>query len=1027
MTVSIAFAVIGAVILIGFFANLLFRATKIPSVLLLIGIGVTLGPVTGWITSNSLIGIAPFFGTLALLIILFEGGLELDIRSVVKQAPKAALLALLVFIFSTVSVACFSFFFLHMSLFHSLMIAAIFSAGSPAICLPVISGLSIKDEIKTMLKLESTLGDVLLIVTVLLVLDFHVTGNQSPTEMISRFFISLIVAFVIASIAGALWSRLIGWMGKEPLAYMLTLGFVFLLYFSVEELGGSAAMAVLIFGILLENMHVVAGGISLRMRYFFGINIREEQFILHEFMKNITEELSFLIRTFFFVYLGLILNFKSISIQIALSSTIIVVLLLASRWLGVQSIKKRCRFSVGETQIALSMIPRGLATAVMAFLPVQSGIPGTELLPTYAFTVIVLTNILMTAGIFAAERRLRRETGAESEIPKIIAPHTELLEQKIEAQPEESAAEVMLEESGPGWRALATTKESFKPFTFKGVMSQLFGILPEEREWRYIEAIKAASFAQPQFWVLIFFGAALTTLGLVINQSAIIIGAALIIPIAWPVIAAGMALAVGDIYLFLKLLAKLALVAALTALLAASFSGLLPFSAATAEIAARTKPTILDFMVAFFAGMAGSVMLFSKRKMLQLLPGAILAIVLLPPLSVIGFGLANRINIEIFRGGAVLFAANFFAAILGASLIYALVGMPEVAALKGIHDWKQRELAQPLVALIFTRLRLKNLAGKTGSVRSRMVVSAVFLLALVIPLQMAFNQLSHEFRARQAIAEVQKMFELPKRSVIINSASSIGDNSIAVRLHVATNSFFTNSDIRRFEERISDHTGMAARLDLVQSLSNLGESRKIGDILQPEPLASAKYGSSIPEITNNLRKEMERILPAIGLPQFIAILRIGTDLNFGQTLPGFRIEYLSDAPLHEDAKELLTNLLKNKMALTTEEIHLIHIPAKYMLSFNRKGEIAGMQESDGANIQAILNQYSHLLAKVKLPQNIDEQQKENIRTAIYRLLQSSEDSPRIEFSSNQNQERMATITLALPPEQPQPLNSAIKQ
>ena len=64
--------------------------TKIPSVLLLIGIGVILGPLTGWVTSDSLISIAPFFGTMALLIILFEGGLELDIRIVLSQAPKPA-------------------------------------------------------------------------------------------------------------------------------------------------------------------------------------------------------------------------------------------------------------------------------------------------------------------------------------------------------------------------------------------------------------------------------------------------------------------------------------------------------------------------------------------------------------------------------------------------------------------------------------------------------------------------------------------------------------------------------------------------------------------------------------------------------------------------------------------------------------------------------------------------------------------------------------------------------------------------
>ena len=331
-------------------------------------------------------------------------------------------------------------------------------------------------------------------------------------------------------------------------------------------------------------------------------------------------------------------------------------------------------------------------------------------------------------------------------------------------------------------------------------------------------------------------------------------------PLHWPVIAAGLALAVGDIYLFLKLLLKLALVAAMTTALAACFSGLLPFSAFTAEIASRTKATILDFLVAFFAGMAGAAMLFSRRRMLQFLPGAVLAVTLLPPLAVMGFGLGNSFNIEIFRGGAILFAANFFAAILGASLVYAVVGMPAVAGLEVIRDWKQRELNHPIVKLIFERLRLKSLAGRTGSVRSRLVVAAVFLLALVIPLQMAFNQLSLEFRARQAISEVEKMFELPGRSAIINSASNIGEDAIAVRIQVATNAFFASSDIRRFEERISDRTGKPTRLDLVQSLSDIGEGGKIRGMLRPASQQRAEYSASIPEMTVGLRDEIEKSL-----------------------------------------------------------------------------------------------------------------------------------------------------------------------
>ena len=91
MTVPVLFALVGLIILVGFLANLLFRITKIPSVLVLIAIGVVLGPVTGWIQHDSLLSIAPYFGAVALLVILFEGGLELEIDHVVRHAPRTAI------------------------------------------------------------------------------------------------------------------------------------------------------------------------------------------------------------------------------------------------------------------------------------------------------------------------------------------------------------------------------------------------------------------------------------------------------------------------------------------------------------------------------------------------------------------------------------------------------------------------------------------------------------------------------------------------------------------------------------------------------------------------------------------------------------------------------------------------------------------------------------------------------------------------------------------------------------------------
>lgn len=204
MTVPVLFALVGLIILAGFLANLLFRVTKIPSVLALIGIGVLLGPVTGWIQNDSLLAIAPYFGAIALLVILFEGGLELEIGHVVRHAPRTAIFTTVVFAVSMAAVSAVAHLAVGLPLTVALMLGAILGATSPAICMPVVSGLSIRDDVKTVIKLESAMGEVLLIVSVVLLIQGHQTGTAGAGTWLWGFARSLGVALLVASIAGVL-------------------------------------------------------------------------------------------------------------------------------------------------------------------------------------------------------------------------------------------------------------------------------------------------------------------------------------------------------------------------------------------------------------------------------------------------------------------------------------------------------------------------------------------------------------------------------------------------------------------------------------------------------------------------------------------------------------------------------------------------------------------------------------------------------------------------------------------------------
>jgi cell volume regulation protein A len=528
MTVPLLFALLGTVILVGFLANLLFRLTKIPSVLVLIAIGVVLGPVTGWIRHDALLTIAPFFGAIALLVILFEGGLELDVVHVLRHAPRTAIFTTVVFALSTAAVAVVAHVGLGLAPSLALMLGAILGATSPAICMPVVSGLSIREDVKTVIKLESAMGEVLLIVSVVLLIQGHDAGTSGAASWIWGFTRSLAVALLVATVAGVLWSRLVGWLGREPLSYMLTLGVTCLLYFVVEELGGSPAIAVLLFGLLLANMQYIAGRVGPHLRELFGIHVKDDQFVLGQFMVNITAELSFLVRTFFFVYLGLLLNFSELSMSRAAWMVVIFVVLLVSRRLGLSIFRRTgASFTPGEWQAIMALQPRGLATAVVAFMPWQSGIEAAAEFPSFAFASIVLSNLFMTAGVLFAERRLRLDVAgagyaaALGSNPSLYESATTDESDTVDSEPQAAAPAAVVAPGLSSFSPAADFADEPIPASVTDWIARVSGLRLAERVDAYGDLLRASYLSEPLFWLQSALGAAICALGLLLGQTTV--------------------------------------------------------------------------------------------------------------------------------------------------------------------------------------------------------------------------------------------------------------------------------------------------------------------------------------------------------------------------------------------------------------------------------------------------------------------------------------------------------------------------
>ncbi|ACF15095.1 sodium/hydrogen exchanger [Chloroherpeton thalassium ATCC 35110] len=407
MSVTIFLALLGGIIVLGFFGSFLFSKTKIPNPVILMLVGIILGPATHFVTSGTFMQIAPYFGTVALILIMFEGGLDLEFEVAISQFNTALFLGLLYFAIVAGSVTVVCLLLLRLELVPALLYGSIMAGTSPAVIFPVLSKLSISKNLKTLLSLETALTEVLTVVSVVLILDVvKEPETATPSAMFSHISISIGISLFFATIAGLLWGRFMGVFSRESLAYMLTLGFVLLLYSLSELAGGDAAITILFFGLILGNGKWIASKSIQVLHQWVKTNLDASHFELDEVVKKINAEVSFLIRTFFFVFMGLLFDFSMFSPVVILVSISILLIQIFGRLGSIRTILPFSPSLQGNhISASMAMVPRGLACAVMAFVVVKSNMPGTETLVPIAFSTILLSNLSMTGFVFFYESK----------------------------------------------------------------------------------------------------------------------------------------------------------------------------------------------------------------------------------------------------------------------------------------------------------------------------------------------------------------------------------------------------------------------------------------------------------------------------------------------------------------------------------------------------------------------------------------------------------------------------------------------
>ena len=400
---------LGLLIFCAHLFNAWFSRRRIPDVLLLMLVGIVAGPVSGWITPEQLEGTGSVFASLTLLFILFDSGIDMRLDTIRQYWTGVVQVTLLSFLVSMSAVTVVAYFVVGLELQASMMLGSMVAGTAAAIVIPLVRQMRVSDKTRVTLTLESAISGVLCIVVSLAFIEGYKIGNMSIGSTVGRVLASVLMALVIGVVGGIVWSSLMDRVRKLQNSMFLTPAFVFVIYGLTEALGYSGAIAALAFGLVLGNPEYFEMSFLKKLRLHPMTSLEEGE-------KSFFKEFVFILKTYFFVYVGICIPFTNM--YALMYGAIIAAALFVVRFVLITIVGQN---NTAEDRLTVSMmIPKGLVSAVMASMPEQVNlaagrvvIPGATLIKHVTYAVIFCSIIFCSILVLITSRRLVK---AQSEL-----------------------------------------------------------------------------------------------------------------------------------------------------------------------------------------------------------------------------------------------------------------------------------------------------------------------------------------------------------------------------------------------------------------------------------------------------------------------------------------------------------------------------------------------------------------------------------------------------------------------------------
>ncbi|RLF20739.1 MAG: hypothetical protein DRZ82_01135 [Thermoprotei archaeon] len=379
---------VSLIIFLGFIASYLFEKYRIPEAIILIIAGVLIGPIFNILSPGVFENLLMILSNIALVVVLFEAGLSLNLSEVLKNLWKAILSSTLYISFSIIIISFPARKLLGLPLIESLLLGSILGGVSSVVAIPLVRGITDSEDIKVIITLDSTFSDTLVIVVSLALMQFMSSNSELAFfETLHSIIGNFSIGFVIGLLSGVIWIKVLRFLKHMKFSYMLTLAFLLLLYSITEVVRGSGAIACLVVGLVLSNAGVFGEYLGMK-----------KPFKLRHVIVYFHEEITFFVRTFFYIALGILFDIQFVGYTFFLNAVIMIICMMLARHLALLPVirdrKERLKLSF--------IVPHGLAAAVIASILLQYSIPNRNLLSSLVTTEIILSNL---ASIFSVIMR----------------------------------------------------------------------------------------------------------------------------------------------------------------------------------------------------------------------------------------------------------------------------------------------------------------------------------------------------------------------------------------------------------------------------------------------------------------------------------------------------------------------------------------------------------------------------------------------------------------------------------------------